>query len=169
MNKNGPGLVGVEIGVYKGDNAFFILKKLQIKKLFLIDPHLEYKAFKGNTGWAKIHQSEFNKHFMQAKKKLKKFEDKTTFIRKKSEDAIGYIPNDLDFVYIDGNHEYEFVKHDIKLYYPKLKRGGIMGGDNFESIFPGVARAVIEFANKRKLRIHGARSEASYEWWVIKK
>lgn len=44
-----------------------------------------------------------------------------------------------------------------------------MGGDNFESIFPGVARAVIEFANKRKLRIHGARSEASYEWWVIKK
>lgn len=44
----------------------------------------------------------------------------------------------------NGNHDYEFVKKDIELYYPKLKKGGVLGGDNFDSI-------------------------ASYEWWVIKK
>lgn len=105
---------------------------------------------------------------MQAKRKIQHFEDKITFIRKKSEDAVGHVPDNLDFVYIDGNHAYEFVKRDIKLYYPKLKRGGVLGGDNFDSIYPGVARAVLEFTDKHHLTIHGARSDASYEWWIIK-
>lgn len=168
MNKQGLNLVGVEIGVYRGDNAFFILTNLSIKKLFLIDPYLEYQGFKGNVGWTKAHQSDFNKHFMLAKRKLKQFKHRIKFIKEKSEDAVSNVPENLDFVYIDGNHEYEFVKRDIELYYPKLKRGGILGGDNFESIFPGVARAVLEFTDKYSLKIHGARSDASYEWWVIK-
>lgn len=169
ISKKNSGLVGVEIGVYKGDNAFFILTKLSIKKLFLIDPYLEYQEYKGNVGWAKVNQSDFNKHFMQTKEELKQFEDKITFIRKKSEDAAESVPDDLDFVYIDGNHDYEFVKRDIELYYPKLKHGGVLGGDNFDPIFPGVARAVLEFIDKYNLKIHGARSNASYEWWVVKK
>ncbi|MDO8609637.1 MAG: class I SAM-dependent methyltransferase [bacterium] len=169
INKQGHDLVGVEIGVYKGDNAFFILNKLPIKKLFLLDPYLKHREFENNVGWTKVNQSDFNKHFLQAKKKLKQFEDKITFIRKKSENAVNQVPNNLDFVYIDGNHEYEFVKRDIELYYPKLKHGGILGGDNFESVFPSVARAVLEFTDKYNLKIYGNRSDASYEWWVIKK
>lgn len=168
MNKKGSRLVGVEIGVYRGDNAFFILTKLPIKKLFLIDPYLEYQTYK-DVGWTEIKQPDFNNYFALAKRKVRKFEDKTIFIKEKSSDAANQIPNGLDFVYIDGNHKYEFVKHDIELYYPKLKRGGVIGGDNFESIFPGVARAVLEFTDKYSLKIHGARSDASYEWWVIKK
>ena len=45
-----------------------------------------------------------------------------------SEDAVDDIPEKLDFVYIDGNHAYEYVKKDIGLYYPKLKKGGVIGG-----------------------------------------
>lgn len=167
--KKRQNLVGAEIGVYKGDNAFFILTNLSIKKLFLIDPYLEYQEYKGNVGWTKINQSDFNKFLIVAKRKLKAFKDKSIFIREKSEDAIGRLPNNLDFVYIDGNHEYKFVKRDIELYYPKLKRGGVLGGDNFDPIFPGVARAVLEFSDKYNLKIHGARSDVSYEWWVIKR
>lgn len=168
MYKKSSDLVGVEIGIYQGDNAFFILTNLSIKKLFLIDPYLEYQEYK-DIGWTTVKQSDFNKHFIQAKKKLKQFDDKIIFIKEKSNVAVSRIPNNLDFVYIDGNHKYEFVKRDIELYYPKLKRDGVLGGDNFESIFPGVARAVLEFTDKYNLKIHGGRSDASYEWWVIKK
>lgn len=162
-------LVGVEIGVCRGDNAGFILSTLPIKKLFLIDPYVGYEKFKYNVGWTNHTQSDFNDDFRIAKERLKEFEDKIKFIRKKSEDAAGDVPDDLDFVYIDGNHDYEFVKRDVELYYPKVKRGGVLGGDNFESIFPSVPRAVLEFVDKHDLKIHGARSAASYEWWVIKK
>ena len=100
---------------------------------------------------------------------MKKFKNKIVFIKKKSEDTVNQVPENLDFVYIDGNHEYEFIKRDILLYYRKLKHGGVIGGDNFDSVFPGVARAVLEFADSHNLKIQGAKSDASFEWWVIKK
>lgn len=119
-------LVGVEIGVYKGDNAYFILKNLSIRKLFLIDPYLEYKEYKGQFGWTEVEQPVFDKHFAQAQRKVKEFGKRAIFIRKKSEDAVSDVPDKLDFVYIDGNHDYEFVKQDIELYYPRLERGGYL-------------------------------------------
>ncbi len=169
MNIRGTNLTGAEIGVYKGDNAYFILTNLPIKKLFLIDPYLEHQEFKDNVGWTTVKQSDFNTFFTKAKRKLMQYKNKTKFIKEKSENAASHLPNNLDFVYIDGNHEYEFVKRDIELYYLKLKRGGILGGDNFDPIYPGVARAVLEVTDKHNLKIHGARSDASYEWWVVKK
>jgi hypothetical protein len=36
----------------------------------------------------------------------------------------------LDFIYIDANHSYDFVKEDLELWYPKVKPGGwVMGHD----------------------------------------
>jgi hypothetical protein len=162
-------LTGVEIGVAEGDNVIYILSVLPVKKLFLIDPYKEYDDFKGNTGWENITQDKFDEKLKIAQEKLKEYQGKIQFIRKTSKDAGDDIPVNLDFVYIDGNHEYEFAKEDIELYYPKVKTGGVLGGDNFDSIFPGVARAVLEFTDKHGLEIHGARSEVSYEGWVIKK
>ena len=161
-------LVGLEIGVDRGDNAVYILSILPIKKLYLVDPYLEYKEFKNNTGWENLTQEKFDAYFKTAQKKAGYFKGKAEFIRKMSEDAADDIPDNLDFVYLDGNHEYEFVKRDIELYFPKIKRGGVLGGDNFDPIFPGVPRAVLEFTDKYHLKIHGGRSKLSYEWWVIK-
>jgi hypothetical protein len=159
-------LIGVEIGVYLGNNAIYILTKLNIKKLFLVDPYLEYEDYKTNDGWTQTTQHDFDENFRIAAVKLEHYKEKVEFIRKKSEDAAADIHDDLDFVYIDGNHEYEFVKHDIELYYPKLKPGGVLGGDNFG--IPDVACAAIEFAFNHNLNIHGAKWTQSYEWLVIK-
>lgn len=165
---NTADLVGVEIGVYQGDNAVYILSTLSIKKLFLVDPYLEYNEYKDNIGWDQTTQRDFEKYFKTATMKLEPFKDKIEFIRRKSEDASDIIPDELDFVYIDGNHDYEYVKSDCETYYPKLKHGGIMGGDNYEPLFPGVVRAVTELAGKYNLEINGARWAESYEWWIVK-
>jgi hypothetical protein len=166
--KSDPELVGVEIGVYAGEGAFFILNTLPIKKLYLVDPYLEYEEFKDTLGWEGRRQTDYDNFFLMATNLLKKFKDKIEFIKKKSEDATGDIPDNLDFVYIDGNHEYEFVKRDIEMYYPKVKKGGVIGGDNFESSYPSVPRAVLEFTDKHHLKIHGGKSLVSHEWWVFK-
>ena len=39
-----------------------------------------------------------------------------------------YMDESLDFVFIDGNHEYDFVFSDIKNWLPKVKRGGVLAG-----------------------------------------
>jgi predicted O-methyltransferase YrrM len=48
----------------------------------------------------------------------------------------------LDFVYLDGSHTYEAVAEDIRCWHPKVKPGGMIGGDDFA--WEGVARAVRE-------------------------
>jgi predicted O-methyltransferase YrrM len=48
--------------------------------------------------------------------------------------------NSLDFIYIDASHEYKDVVDDINAWMPKLKAGGIIAGDDYNS--PDVSRAV---------------------------
>ena len=38
-----------------------------------------------------------------------------------------FLNNSLDFVYIDANHQYEFVIEDIVAYFPKIKKGDLFG------------------------------------------
>lgn len=40
----------------------------------------------------------------------------------------------LDYVYIDGNHAYDYVKLDLETWYPKLKKGGILAGHDYISM-----------------------------------
>lgn len=53
----------------------------------------------------------------------------------------------LDFVYIDGAHDYDSVYDDIQHWYPKVKVGGYIAGDDLD--WQGVNMAVYDnFENK---------------------
>jgi hypothetical protein len=55
----------------------------------------------------------------------------------------------FDWVYIDGNHLYEFAKRDVEAYYPRVKPGGFLTGDDYGPggwWEGGVQRAVDEFS-----------------------
>lgn len=58
------------------------------------------------------------------------------------EAAKQYEDNSLDFVLIDGSHEYEDVIDDITEWLKKVKPGCLLAGDDYE--WPGVKRAVTE-------------------------
>jgi len=151
----GTQLVGVEIGVAEGVNAENILKTLSIARLFLIDPYIPYFD----------RYSRIPEPFLPlAKKRLEKYSDKIVFIKKPSKEAKKLVPNCLDFVYIDGNHSYDFVKEDIEMYYPKVRKGGVIGGHDFITAKIGVCRAVIEFVCEHELELHGVASD----WWIKK-
>jgi predicted O-methyltransferase YrrM len=46
------------------------------------------------------------------------------------EAAAQYEDNSIDFIMIDGAHEYEAVKADILAFLPKMKNGGVITGDD---------------------------------------
>ena len=63
---------------------------------------------------------------------IKGLEDQGVMIRATSEVAADIFADEsLDFVYIDANHAYDFVKQDMTLWYPKVKKGGYLGGHDY--------------------------------------
>lgn len=146
-------VVGAEIGIYTGGNAKSILQTLNIKKLYLVDA---YKSYEGYVG----------KRFEEAERKainnVSFWKNKVKFIKKMSADAINEIPK-LDFIYIDGNHTYEYIKQDLENYFGKIKQGGIMAGHDFYFENSDVIKAVIEFCSEKKLKLF----VGDKDWWVV--
>jgi len=147
-------LVGVEIGTCYGDNAQNILNRLSIKKLYCIDPFKPW--IRDNIYF------NYDNYFEIAKKNLSKYRDKIVFVKKYSDEAVNDIPNAIDFVYIDGNHQYEFVVKDIQNYILKVKKGGVIGGHDVDYV--GVCRAVMEYVIKNNIDIKISKSD----WWFVK-
>lgn len=66
--------------------------------------------------------------------------------------AASFVRDDLDFVYVDAAHDYEHCLADIKAWLPKVKKGGVIAGHDFDPVFPGVKKAVEEmFAGRYTL------------------
>ena len=149
-------LIGVEIGVHYGNNARAMLSSLSIDTLYLIDPYLPYYE-KGRI--RVIDDIEKAMH-----SRLRSFRRQCRFIKKTSSEAVDDVPNNLDFVYIDGNHSHPYVDDDIQLYYPKVKPGGVLGGHDYHNDWQEVMEAVDSFVQKNGLKLF--HSEA--DWWIIK-
>lgn len=158
-NQNNNPLLGVEIGVLKGDDAYNLMKNLNIKKLYLVDPYVYYEGL--DKEYPNIEDI-----YKETKERFNEFGDKVVFIRKKSDEAIDDIPDNIDFVYIDGNHDYEYARKDIEVYYDKLRKGGILSGHSIWAVrLKTVIRALLEFADKHNLDVDGNE----HDWWLIKK
>lgn len=136
----GNDLICIEVGVKEGENALRILKTLDIWRLYLIDPIFNSKAHK----------------------RLKPFGDRVVWLNMTSDKAIKHIFEEVDFIYIDGDHSYEQVNKDMKNYYKILKTKGILAGHDIDH--EGVSKAFCEFVYKNKIQpfIH------SPDWWIRK-
>lgn len=154
----GENLVGVEIGVFNGRHALHLLKKLSIKKLYLIDPYEVYNEYQGEEMGG---EDNIIKAKGIAKKKLKWFNN-IVWVYKKSSECLNDIPNNIDFIYLDNNHSYKIIKKDIEDYWGKVKVGGVMGGHDINFIC--VANAVSEFVVKHNLDLNIRMDD----WWVVK-
>lgn len=77
----------------------------------------------------------------------------------------------VDVVFIDGDHHYDAVLADISAWWPKLRVGGFMAGDDF--MMSDVCRAVVEqFAPSGYILCHGwTTNPAPLCWpsWMAKK
>ena len=120
-----------EIGVWEGDFSAEILNFTQPRELVLIDP------------WDLLApMSEDHTHSQHSSATLmrQKYEQVTSIlgrlqncvVRKgfSAEVLETYPDNYFDWVYIDGNHMYDFVLQDILVSARKVRPGGIIAGDD---------------------------------------
>jgi predicted O-methyltransferase YrrM len=71
---------------------------------------------------------------------------------------------DVDLLYIDAAHTYEAVYADICNWWPLVRSGGTVFGDDFTSHYPGVEQAVRRFCQEHELSFENER-----EKWIIRK
>jgi SAM-dependent methyltransferase len=136
------GAVFVEIGCWKGRSAAFmgveILNSGKRIKFFTVD-HFEGSVNHGGDPDVVAGTLE-----QTARANLAPFAGIVNVIAKRStEAAADFTDGSIDFLFIDGQHDYENVKADLLAWLPKVKRpGGIIGGD--DANWPGVKEAARE-------------------------
>jgi len=140
--------VGAEIGTATGYYAKWIGIKVKNPKLFLIDPYKSYDGYVEH--FLKDSQKVFDDRYKKAKERLAKFN--CEFVKKSSMEALeDFNDNSLDFVFIDGNHTFEYVVNDIAEWSKKVKPGGIISGHDYSNYMRGVKTAVDTWAKIKRI------------------
>jgi predicted O-methyltransferase YrrM len=89
--------------------------------------------------------------------------DRFRLIVSDSAAAAGYFEDgSVDVVWIDAAHSYELVAKDLDGWTPKVRPGGLIGGDDFDRRCPGVTRAVLE-------RFGQAAVVPGAVWWMVQR
>lgn len=130
-------LIMAEVGCYAGESTKMFLESGKVNLLYAIDIWEDemdnFKKIQSNHNFSIV-----EKTFDESIKGFNVKKIKMCFSK-----SLESLPT-LDFVYIDANHDYEFVKDDITNALKKIKKGGLIAGHDYNEETPGVINAVNE-------------------------
>jgi len=117
---------GIEIGVLEGYYSEILCQRLPDTQIYSVDPWKFYKIH-NNFRRAKVYEP----MYQSVVKRLMPYKN-SHIIRKESVEAAKDFPdNSLDFVFIDGDHRFQYLTNDIAEWSKKIKIGGIISGHDF--------------------------------------
>ena len=169
LNRRGLLGCGVEIGVQDGDFSATLLERWRGRHLISVDPWLAAPADEYRST-DNVDQAAHDNRYAATLERLAAFGERSSVWRMTSAEAAERIPRaTLDFVYIDARHDYESVREDLGLWWPRLRPGAIIAGHDYvEGEFPegtfGVRRAVDEFARERGVPVRATLRERWPSW-----
>ncbi len=142
----------LEIGSFKGGSAVImgmaIRDSKKISQIFAVDPFLGSSEYGSDVDTSSEFDAAINNHNVA---------QYITIISKASEIAFDEweFGRRIDFLWVDGGHEYEFVSKDIQLWNSYLNVGGKIALHDSEGIFmfglfTGVRRAIKEYMFEHK-------------------
>lgn len=143
---------GAEIGVEKGLYAEVLCKANPKLRLHCIDPWLA-SVYEATVHGVETEQQGYDKRYEETTKRLESYN--SDIIRKTSLSAVNnFSDNSLDFVYIDGNHDFVNVTNDIEAWSKKVKIGGIISGHDY-AYFPLRKFNHVKYVVQSYTRAHG--------------
>jgi len=117
--------IGAEIGVYRGGYSEALLKNIPGLKLIGVDLWELY------PGYRDYRRNDMETAYDEALERTKDYE--CQLIKGWSNEVAKKIPDgSLDFVYIDGNHSFEYTVMDLAAWSKKVRSGGGVYGHDFE-------------------------------------
>lgn len=143
------GKVFVELGAWKGKSTSFIVTEIVNRGLdtefYTVDTFKgyneasetrevnDYNAYDLGSLYAEfqVNTAHLKEHF-------------TTIVSESHLATTWFEDGSVDAIFIDAGHSYESVMKDLKAWYPKMRKGGMMAGHDFFH-YEGVHKAVLEF------------------------
>jgi len=136
----------VEIGSWKGKSTVCLgkgSKDGECVKIHAIDPHT------GSPRHKDSHEKIWTFEKFKENVKDAKVDDIIEPIVKTSEEVATDFNEDVALIFIDGAHEYEFIKIDFDVWFPKVVNGGVMAFHDTIG-WPGVKKVVHKSVYKSK-------------------
>jgi hypothetical protein len=143
--------VFVEIGAYLGRSTAYLASKTCSRpiSLFVVDV---WRGPQNTASQSDLVQSMLLRQidddlfpvFLDNMEKCGLIHSMMPLRMRSTEAAMIFREESVDFCFIDGAHDYQSVKEDIATWYPKVRSGGLIGGDDYRGEYPGVDLAVNE-------------------------
>lgn len=166
--------IGVEIGVWKGEFSDIILEKSHLSQLYSIDSWTSFPK-QDYLDCCNVTKEKHLENKLLTKQLLSKYGKRSKIIQSLSKDAVKqFKDHSLDFLYLDSNHKYEYVKEDLELWYQKVKIGGVISGHDYfeDGVYTagtfGVKSAVDELVEKENQELSIIK-EGYDSWYIIKR
>ena len=152
----------VEVGTHKGHYALEFLNCWKGSMLYCVDPWSVPDGYEEQVPTLPYGTTTRDEDYEDCQNRLSLHKGRVTYMREMSHSAISkFHDHSLDFVYLDGDHRQEQFKRDLHLWFPKVKKGGILAGHDFTC--PGektgswgaqIQPVLIPFAMSRGLTIN---------------
>lgn len=156
---------GVEVGVWQASLSRALIELCGVEHVTLVD---EWVIRRFCTGEATVTygpgytQEEMEQSFLLVRTWAAQHPGQVSILRMSSLYAATQIADrSMDFVIIDASHDLNSVRDDIEAWEPKVKPGGILLGDDYGELFPGVGQAVHE-------RFGEAVQVIGPMWWITR-
>ena len=171
LTEHFPNGLGVEVGCLNGVNARNMVSTWNCRLMYLVDTwgtHIP-ELYRERTDWT---------NFLECKRECeilaKDYPGRVKLHQGKSLDCVGVYPDEsFEFIYLDGAHDYHSVIADCVAWWPKLKKGGLLGmhdANYNDTVWPAyneVKRAIESWMPFMSLEPHITHECSSA--WVEKK
>jgi len=155
-----------EVGVFRAGFSQHNLQRWKGSKYYMIDAWAHRANDTGSTdknpaslAW---HESNYRRALANVAPWRPPRGERAVVVRRFAEAAVlEFRDGFFDFIYVDAGHEYDNVYRDLRLWWPKLRSGGMLAGDDFadaQDTFPqikthaqfgwGVKSAVARFSRE---------------------
>ena len=150
--------IGIELGVAEGKFSERLLERSELSHLYSID------MYAGDRG----HD---DAQYQRAQQRLDKFKHRSSLILARFDEAVTRFSDEyFDFIYIDGYaHTGQEDGKTLEDWYPKLKKGGIFSGDDYNEKYPKNIEQVNKFAKKNNLELKIIKDWNGHHSWLIVK
>lgn len=122
--------IGVELGVQRGYLSRELLSLWpSCQEYHMVDlwaPQENYKDI------ANVDQEQQDAILNEAMENTKEWKEKIRICRNYTSICVTDMPDGyFDFIYVDARHDFKGVYEDVRLWWPKLRKGGIMAGHDY--------------------------------------
>lgn len=169
----------VEVGTHLAEFASTLLESWRGDHLACIDPYIS--GYCEGDPISERTSSVRKSDYARAKDRLSQYllSGRASILVTESCNAVQHerFDSGLDFVYLDGNHELRAFAEDLRLWWPKVKSGGLLAGHDI--ICPGevnggwgrfIQPALVEHCKSERIREVFLVTEArgAWSWYIVK-